>query len=204
MQIELESVTKIYTGGWVSTCALRDITLSIAKGGFVAVSGPSGAGKSTLLKIIGCLEQPTSGMYRFDGREVQDISKTAQARIRAEKIGFLFEHPDLIGDLTVAQNVEIPLIYRGIPSGQRKELVEQAWIEWPRGSSQASARIPVDWTQQKVALARAVADAELVVADEPTARYRSGVNYGNDCAGQRSARGLATRRGSGRHGREDC
>ena len=178
MQIELENVSKLYTGGWVSTCALREITLGIAKGEFVAVSGPSGAGKSTLLRIIGCLEQPTSGMYRFDGREVQDTSKAEQARIRAEKIGFLFEHPDLIDDLTVAQNVEIPLIYRGIPSVQRKELVEQALDRV--GLQDRARHLPGYLSigqQQRVALARAVVGLpELVIADEPTGRLdtRSG------------------------------
>lgn len=178
MQIELDSVAKLYTNGWVSTCALREITLGIAKGEFVAVSGPSGAGKSTLLKIIGCLERPTSGMYRFDGREVQDISRSLQARVRGEKVGFLFEHSNLIEDLTVGQNVEIPLVLRGIPSPQRRELVEQALDRV--GLQDRIKHLPgylSSGPQQKVALARAlVGQPELVIVDEPTGRLdtRSG------------------------------
>ena len=175
MQIELENVTKLYTDGWVSTCALREVALGVARGEFVAVTGPSGAGKSTLLRIIGCLEQPTSGMYRFDGREVQDISRSAQARIRAERIGFLFEHPDLIDDLTVAQNVEIPLIYRGIPRVQRRELVEQALNRV--GLQDRARHLPGYLSigqQQKVALARAVVGLpELVVATSDRAPRHS-------------------------------
>lgn len=178
MQIELEDVSKVYTDGWVSTCALDGITLGIERGEFVAVSGPSGSGKSTLLRIIGCLDSPTSGMYRLDGREVQGVSRSEQARIRAERIGFLFEHPNLISDLTVAQNVEIPLMFRGIPRVQRKELVEQALDRV--GLQDRIRHLPPYLSigqQQRVALARAiVGQPELIIADEPTGRLdtRSG------------------------------
>lgn len=178
MQIELEDVSKVYTSGWVSTCALDGITLVIEKGEFVAVSGPSGSGKSTLLRVIGCLDLPTSGMYRLNGREVQAVSRSEQARIRAERIGFLFEHPNLISDLTVAQNVEIPLMFRGIPRVQRKELVEQALDRV--GLQDRIRHLPPYLSigqQQRVALARAiVGQPELIIADEPTGRLdtRSG------------------------------
>ncbi|MFY9485721.1 MAG: ATP-binding cassette domain-containing protein, partial [Bacillota bacterium] len=114
MLVELEGVSKVYTQGWVSICALSDIELQIDRGEFVAVTGPSGAGKSTLLRIIACLDRPTTGMYRLDGQEIQAVSKAQQARIRSERIGYSSEHPHLISDLTVAENVEVPLVFRGI------------------------------------------------------------------------------------------
>ncbi|HQD17740.1 MAG: ABC transporter ATP-binding protein [Firmicutes bacterium] len=175
MLVELEGVSKVYTQGWVSICALSDIELQIDRGEFVAVTGPSGAGKSTLLRIIACLDRPTTGMYRLDGQEIQAVSKAQQARIRSERIGYLSEYPHLISDLTVAENVEVPLVFRGISRVQRRELVEKALNRV--GLQDRMNHLPGHLSigqQQRVALARAiVAQPEIVVADEPTGRLNT-------------------------------
>lgn len=178
MLVELEGVSRVYTEGWVSTCALCDISLQIDRGEFVAVTGPSGSGKSTLANIIACLDRPTSGMYRLDGQEIQDVSRAQQARIRSERIGYLSENPHLIRDLTVVENVEVPLVFRGIARVQRKELVEKALDRV--GLQDRTRHLPGYLSigqQQRVALARAmVGQPEIVVVDEPTGRLdtRSG------------------------------
>src|SRR5262245_474736 len=110
--IELRDVTKIFTTDEVETHALSGIHMSIEKGEYVAIAGPSGCGKSTLLSLLGLLDSPTSGIYRLNGQPVEELSASARARVRNREIGFIFQSFNLIGDLTVYENVELPLTYR--------------------------------------------------------------------------------------------
>src|SRR5476649_610417 len=124
--INLENVTKIFYTDEVETHALSGIHLDIAKGEYVAIAGPSGCGKSTLLSILGLLDSPTDGAYVLNGRPVQSLSLPERARIRNREIGFIFQSFNLIGDLTVYENVELPLTYRGMPAAERKARVVEA------------------------------------------------------------------------------
>src|SRR5215510_8132193 len=118
--IQLEGLTKVFTTDEVETHALSGIHLQIQRGEYVAIAGPSGCGKSTLLSIIGLLDSPTSGGYTLNGKAVQDLDFTQRARIRNREIGFIFQSFNLIGDLTVYENVELPLTYRGMPAAERR------------------------------------------------------------------------------------
>ena len=119
--IELERVTKVYRTGSIAVAALRGISLTIAQGEYVAVIGPSGSGKSTLMHILGCLDTPTSGVYNLAGENVSSMSEAALAEVRNRRIGFVFQQFNLLPSMSAWQNVELPLVYAGVPRTERKE-----------------------------------------------------------------------------------
>jgi len=173
--IRLEGLTKVFYTDEVETHALSGIHLDIAQGEYIAISGPSGCGKSTLLSILGLLDTPTSGMYLLGGDPVQDLDLGKRARIRNRDVGFIFQSFNLIGDLTVFENVELPLTYRGLPAAERRRRVERALERV--GMGHRSKHLPGQLSggqQQRVAVARAVAgDPLLLLADEPTGNLDS-------------------------------
>src|SRR5437867_468392 len=124
--IRLENVTKVFLTDGVETHALSGVQMEIKKGEYVSIAGPSGCGKSTLLSILGLLDTPSEGTYLLNGKPVQDLNLSERARIRNREIGFIFQAFNLIGDLTVFENVELPLTYRGMPSSERKKCVQEA------------------------------------------------------------------------------
>jgi len=168
--ILLSDVSKIYKIGDSVVRALNHADMYVDKGELVSVIGPSGSGKSTLMNIIGCLDTATSGKYFLDGQEIADYSKNDLARIRNKKIGFIFQDFNLLPKLTAYENVELPLIYQGLPVSKRKEQVEDALNQiglWDRRDHK-----PTELSggqQQRVAIARALAThPSLFLADEPT------------------------------------
>ncbi len=170
MIVETENLGKSYLGEDVETRALRGITFQIERGDYVAIEGPSGCGKSTLLSILGLLDAPTSGCYRLNGRPAEDLSAAERAMIRNREIGFIFQNFNLIGDLTVAENVEMPLVYRGMSRGQRRvrvaEVLERVGLA--HRANHAPMRLS-GGEQQRAAVARALAgQPSLLLADEPT------------------------------------
>jgi putative ABC transport system ATP-binding protein len=173
--IKLEGVTKIFHADEVETHALSNVDLEIRKGEYVAISGPSGCGKSTLLSILGLLDSPTEGNYWLDGKPVGDITVGEQARIRNCEIGFIFQAFNLIGDLSVYENVELPLTYRGMASGERRRRVEQALRRV--GLETRMRHYPAQLSggqQQRAAVARALAgEPFILLADEPTGNLDS-------------------------------
>ncbi len=173
--IKLEGVTKVFLTDEVETHALSGIHLAILKGEYVSIAGPSGCGKSTLLSILGLLDTPTDGEYVLNGRPVQGLSLAERARIRNREIGFIFQSFNLIGDLTVYENVELPLTYRGMPASERKERVNEALEKV--GMAHRSKHLPSQLSggqQQRVAVARALAGHPAVLlADEPTGNLDS-------------------------------
>jgi len=170
MLLHRENVGKTYFTDEVETRALRDISLDIASGEYVSIEGPSGCGKSTLLSIIGLLDSPTSGHYALNGRPVEHLSADERAAIRNREIGFIFQNFNLIGDLTVAANVELPLIYRGITPGERRRRVAEVLERV--GIGHRAGHLPAQLSggqQQRVAVARALAgNPSVLLADEPT------------------------------------
>jgi len=124
--IKLEGVKKVFYTDEVETHALSEIHLEVKKGEYISIAGPSGCGKSTLLSILGLLDSPTDGNYSLDGKPVANLSISDRTRIRNREIGFIFQAFNLIGDLTVYENVELPLTYRGTSSAERKQKVQQA------------------------------------------------------------------------------
>src|SRR5690242_21041368 len=124
--IHLDGVTKVFFTDEIETHALAGVHLEIKVGEFLAIAGPSGCGKSTLLSILGLLDSPTDGAYILNGKPVQDLSLSERARVRNREIGFIFQAFNLIGDLTVYENVELPLTYRGMPSAERKKRVHES------------------------------------------------------------------------------
>ena len=173
--IKLESVTKVFLTDEVETHALSGIHMDIRQGEYVAIAGPSGCGKSTLLSILGLLDSPTDGTYVLNGRPVQSLSLPERARIRNREIGFIFQSFNLIGDLTVYENVELPLTYRGMPAGERKAAVTAALEKV--GMGHRAKHLPSQLSggqQQRVAVARALAGSPAVLlADEPTGNLDS-------------------------------
>jgi putative ABC transport system ATP-binding protein len=168
--LEMTGVTKAYRTDLVVTKALDAISVTVEDGDFVAVSGPSGSGKTTFLNVAGLLDTFDSGTYRLDGEDVSTLSDRAQSRIRNLKIGFIFQSFNLIPDLNVFDNVDVPLRYRGTPAADRKAWIER-WLEWV-GLASRSKHMPAQLSggqQQRVAVARALAgNPRLILADEPT------------------------------------
>ena len=173
--IRLEGIKKVFYTDEVETHALSDIHLEIRNGEYIAIAGPSGCGKTTLLSILGLLDSPTDGTYVLDGQPVAKLSAAERARVRNRQIGFIFQAFNLIGDLTVYENVELPLTYRGMPSDERRKRV-QAALERV-GMSHRMKHFPAQLSggqQQRVAVARAVAgDPAILLADEPTGNLDS-------------------------------
>ena len=173
--IHLEEVTKVFTTDEVETHALSGIHIDIPRGEYVSISGPSGCGKSTLLAILGLLDSPSSGTYILNGKPVQSLKLSERARIRNREIGFIFQAFNLIGDLNVYENVELPLTYRGMASSERKKKVHEALERV--GMSHRIKHYPSQLSggqQQRVAVARALAgDPSILLADEPTGNLDS-------------------------------
>jgi putative ABC transport system ATP-binding protein len=173
--IKLEGVTKIFTTDEVETHALSEAHLEVKRGEFVSIEGPSGSGKTTLLSILGLLDAPDRGAYTLGGERVDGLSPAEAARRRNRQIGFIFQSFNLIGDLSVYDNVELPLTYRGIPGAARKRKVEQALERV--GMAHRARHMPAQLSggqQQRVAVARAVAgDPLILLADEPTGNLDS-------------------------------
>ncbi|REL38918.1 ABC transporter ATP-binding protein [Rhodohalobacter sp. SW132] len=173
--IKTEALNKLYTTEEIETTALNKVEIEVAEGEFIAVMGPSGCGKSTLLNILGLLDEPSGGEYYFMGRETSAFSERERAALRKGNIGFVFQSFNLIDELTVFENIELPLMYLGLPPAKRKEKVESALDRMnmmPRRD-----HFPQQLSggqQQRVAIARAVvADAGLILADEPTGNLDS-------------------------------
>lgn len=173
--IKMEGVSKVFYTDEVETRALSAIDLEIKKGEYLAISGPSGCGKSTLLAILGLLDSPTQGNYSLNGQPVSSLKMSDRSRIRNREIGFIFQAFNLIGDLTVYENVELPLTYRGMAAAERKEKVLQALerVEMAHRSRHYPAQLS-GGQQQRVAVARALAgDPVILLADEPTGNLDS-------------------------------
>jgi putative ABC transport system ATP-binding protein len=173
--IEMHDLTRVYRTSSVETTALNNVNLEIEAGEFIAVMGPSGCGKSTLLNIIGMLDTPTSGSYSFAGERVERYSESRLADIRKHGIGFIFQSFNLVDELTVAENVMLPLLYQKVPQSERQRRVEQV-LERINIAHRASHR-PQQLSggqQQRVAVARAVVtEPKLILADEPTGNLDS-------------------------------
>ena len=173
--IHLEGVTKVFVTDEVETHALAGIHLDIQKGEYLSIAGPSGCGKSTLLAILGLLDSPSDGTYILNSKPVQNLKLSERARIRNREIGFIFQAFNLIGDLTVYENVELPLTYRGMPSSERKKRVHEALERV--GMSHRVKHYPSQLSggqQQRVAVARALGgDPSILLADEPTGNLDS-------------------------------
>ena len=168
--IEFQKVSKVYKMGDSTVVAANEISMQINRGEFVAIVGSSGSGKSTCMNIIGCLDVPTSGTYLLDGRDVGRMNKNELAEIRNEMLGFIFQQYNLLPKLNILENVEVPLMYRGVPRGKRHELAKEALEKVGLGDklrhkpSQLSGG-----QQQRVSIARALAgDPAVILADEPT------------------------------------
>ena len=173
--IQLNGVRKVFFTDEVETHALADVHLEIREGEYVAINGPSGCGKTTLLSILGLLDTPSDGSYLLEDKPVANLTPAERARIRNRRIGFVFQAFNLIGDLTVAENVELPLTYRGMAGAERTKRVQQALEKV--GMSHRAKHYPVQLSggqQQRVAVARAVVgDPAILLADEPTGNLDS-------------------------------
>jgi putative ABC transport system ATP-binding protein len=173
--IQLEGLGKVFYTDEVETHALSDVHLEVRKGEYVAISGPSGCGKSTLLSILGLLDSPTGGTYQLNGTPVQHLGPSQRSRIRNREIGFIFQSFNLIGDLTVYENVELPLTYRGMRTSERKERTTRALERV--GMGHRAKHLPSQLSggqQQRVAVARAlVGEPSILLADEPTGNLDS-------------------------------
>jgi putative ABC transport system ATP-binding protein len=173
--IELKQITKVFLTDEVETHALSEINLTVRRGEFLAIAGPSGCGKSTLLSILGLLDSPSGGDYTLNGKAVARLDHEERARIRNREVGFIFQSFNLIGDLTVFENVELPLTYRGISAAERKQRVDAALEKV--GMSHRSRHYPSQLSggqQQRVAVARALGGRpSILLADEPTGNLDS-------------------------------
>ena len=173
--IELDNIEKVFLTEEVETHALSGVKFEICHGDYVSISGPSGCGKSTLLAILGLLDSPTSGSYILRGEPVAQLNHSQRARVRNREIGFIFQSFNLIGDLTVWENVELPLTYRGLTSAERRERVDEALAKV--GMTARSKHYPAQLSggqQQRVAVARALGGRpSILLADEPTGNLDS-------------------------------
>ena len=173
--IYMEGLSKVFYTEAVETHALSNVTLSIETGEFVSIAGPSGCGKTTLPSILGLLDSPTAGNYLLDNTPVEDLTASQRAKIRNQAIGFIFQAFNLIGDLTVYENVELPLTYRGMPGRERKERVQESLERV--GMAHRMSHYPSQLSggqQQRVAVARAIVGKPLILlADEPTGNLDS-------------------------------
>jgi putative ABC transport system ATP-binding protein len=173
--IELEDVARVYPMGAGEVQALRGVSLRAGRGDYLALVGPSGSGKSTLLHLLGCLDRPTRGSYRLDGTDVAELDDEALSRLRNRKIGFVFQAFFLIPQLTVAENVELPLVYQGVPRAEREERARRVLASV--GLSERRHHLPRELSGgecQRTAIARAlVGEPDLVLADEPTGNLDS-------------------------------
>ncbi len=168
--IEIDGLGKTYHLGEVDVAALKDVSLTIGPQEFVAIMGASGSGKSTLMNILGCLDRPTAGVYRLDGQDVSRMNKNALAEIRRKKIGFVFQSYNLIPRMDAQENVELPMLYEGIPSSTRREKSREALRAV--GLQERMHHLPAQMSggqQQRVAIARSIVNSpSLLLADEPT------------------------------------
>jgi len=173
--LKLHNLSRVYQTDDVETSALNNVNIEIAQGEFVAIMGPSGCGKSTLLNTIGMLDSPSSGEYFFNDEEISDYSEAQLAVLRKKHIGFIFQNFNLIDELTVAENIELALLYHNIPSAVRKERVEKVMDKV--GIAHRAKHMPSQLSggqQQRVAVARAVVgDQSMILADEPTGNLDS-------------------------------
>ena len=173
--IQLQNIKKIFRTEEVETWALREVNLEVKEGEFVAIMGPSGCGKSTLLNILGLLDNPSEGKYLLDGKEVSTLKESERTDIRKGVIGFVFQSFNLIDELNVYENIELPLLYMGVPAKERKRRVEAAMDRM--AISHRRKHFPNQLSggqQQRVAIARAVlANPKLILADEPTGNLDS-------------------------------
>lgn len=178
--IKLENLSKVYRTEEIESTALNQVSFQIEKGEFVSVMGPSGCGKSTLLNILGMLDKPESGSYEFLGKEVSGLNEKGRSEVRKQNIGFIFQNFNLIDELTVFENIELPLIYNKVSAAERKsrvnELIEKI------GISHRASHFPQQLSggqQQRVAVARAlITKPPLILADEPTGNLDS--SHGNE------------------------
>src|SRR4051794_27823402 len=173
--LHMKDVSKMYRTEMVETHALRDLTLEVGDGEFVAITGPSGSGKTTFLNIAGLLEEHTGGEYKLDGVDVKQLDDRARSRLRNEKLGFVFQSFNLIPDLNLFDNVDVPLRYRGLTRGERRKRIEGALERV--GLASRLRHFPAELSggqQQRVAIARAIAgNPTLLLADEPTGNLDS-------------------------------
>jgi putative ABC transport system ATP-binding protein len=173
--IKMDGVQKVFYTDEVETHALSEIHLEVYRGQYISIAGPSGCGKSTLLSILGLLDSPTGGEYSLNGKPVANLTAAERTRIRNREIGFIFQAFNLIGDLTVYENVELPLTYRGTSAAERKQKVENALQRV--GMAHRTRHYPSQLSggqQQRVAVARAlVGDPSILMADEPTGNLDS-------------------------------
>lgn len=173
--IQLEDVSKVFLTDRLETRALNGVFLNVNKGDFLSISGPSGCGKSTLLSIIGLLDRNSTGRYLLEGEEVQTLRGRKRALLRNQTIGFIFQNFNLIGEMSVSENVELPLVYRDVPFAQRKEMVKEALarVEMDHRENHLPSQLS-GGQQQRVAVARAlVGKPKLLLADEPTGNLDS-------------------------------
>ncbi len=173
--IQLRGVTKRYGSGAAELMALKGIDLDIAAGEFVAIMGPSGSGKSTLMNVLGCLDTPSSGLYLFKGAHVEALSRDQRARLRRRYLGFVFQGYNLLARTSALENVELPLVYRGIPAAERRRSATQALQDV--GLGDRMLHVPSELSggqQQRVAIARAIVTSpRMLLADEPTGNLDS-------------------------------